>query len=121
MSEEKRERPYPLRSLHEFLFELDREWDKFRTGSLVGAVASLILLVFFLYRFFTIQPRLRNIMDFLFMALIIVMLVYNIITQISQHHFFKRWERRIGLLIMLERQLMEEKLGREEEENATEG
>lgn len=34
MSEEKekQETRYPLRSLHDFLYELDKEWDRFRTG-----------------------------------------------------------------------------------------
>jgi len=120
VGEEKKERPYPLRSLHEFLLELDREWDKFRTGSLVGASASLIVVIFLLIRFFTTPPRLRNIIDLVFMALVIAMLIYSIITQISQHNFFRKWERRIGLLIMLEQRLMEEKLGGEGKENLEE-
>jgi len=45
MGEEKNEKPYPFRSLHDFLSELDREWGKFRNGSLFGLISSGFLFV----------------------------------------------------------------------------
>ena len=35
-NEKKEESKYPVRSLHDFLEELNKEWDRFRTGSLIG-------------------------------------------------------------------------------------
>ena len=45
MSEEK---PYPVRTIHDFLSELDRDWGRFRTGSLIGFLASAFLVFFIL-------------------------------------------------------------------------
>ena len=42
-SDEKKQ--YPVTSLHDFLFELDKEWSKFRNGSIIGLVSSGILFI----------------------------------------------------------------------------
>ena len=57
MSEEKenQEIRYPLRSLHDFLSELDKEWDRFRTGSLIGLIVSGALLMFSTFRLLSLS------------------------------------------------------------------
>ena len=40
MVEERTEKIYPVKSLHDFLFELDKEWGKFRNGTLIGLISS---------------------------------------------------------------------------------
>jgi len=109
MAEEKPERPYPVRSLHEFLAELNKEWDKFRTGSLVGMVTSGALLVFIVLRFLG-AIRHRDVGDVVFFLFIAALLVYSIFALLAQYRFFKRWERRVGLLLHLEEELIGEKL-----------
>ena len=44
------DKQYPVKSLHDFLFELDKEWTKFRNGTLISLVSSgfLFLLVVWL-------------------------------------------------------------------------
>lgn len=108
MGEEKPERPYPLRTIHDFLSELDREWDKFRVGSLIGMVASGVLLVFLLPRVFRAM-RPWKVFDLAFMVLATAFLIYSIYALLAQYRFFKRWERRVWLLIHLEEELMGEK------------
>ena len=105
-------RAYPVRSLHDFLSELDAEWNKFRTGSLVGFVVSCVLLVFSSLVMLGALAEGR-VLEFLFMIVIVVFLVYTVFALYAQHRFFRRWERRIGLLLHLEESLIREKLGEE--------
>ena len=105
----KKESKYPLRSLHDFLYELNNEWDRFRTGSLIGVLVSGALLIFSFIRILS-AVRNRALFDFIFMALIIGALVYTISALYAQHQFFKKWERRIGLLLHMEEKILSEEL-----------
>ena len=109
---EKQETRYPLRSLHDFLSELDKEWDRFRTGSLVGVIVSGALLLFSLARLIT-ALRNRAVFDLIFMIAVIAALVYTVSALLAQHSFFKRWERRIGNLLHLEEKIINEELEKE--------
>lgn len=111
MTEEKPERPYPIRSLHDFLSELNKEWDKFRLGSLIGMITSGVLLIFFISRLLLMAIRQRAVTDFIFLIIIVALLIYSIYALFAQYRFFKRWERRVGLLLHLEEELLGEKLG----------
>lgn len=116
MSEEKqREKTYPVRTLHDFLTEIYREWDKFRTGSLIGMIGSAAL-IFFILSFMLHALRQRNIFWFAFFLVVIFLLAYTIYSLYAQHQFFKKWERRIGLLLHLEEKLISEKLEEKVEE-----
>ena len=114
--EEKEERPYPLRTLHDFLSELDREWTKFRTGTLISIIASGILLVFYVPRLLLIAirrprpPLIDIVVDIMLLVLVVAFLVYSIYAMTTQYRFFSKWERRIGLLLHLEEKLIGEKL-----------
>jgi hypothetical protein len=112
MSKEETETTYPVKSLHDFLSELDEEWNKFRTGSLIGFIVSCALLVF---SFLSLLGALAQgrVWEFVFMIIITVFLVYTGYALWAQHQFFRRWERRIGLLLHLEESLIKEKLGEE--------
>ncbi len=110
MSERKHEKTYPVRTLHDFLSELDKEWSKFRTGSLVSMIASGVLLVFFVSRFLLFALKRLDIMDTIFLVFVAIFLIYSIYALIGQYRFFNKWERRMGLLLHLEEELMSEKL-----------
>ena len=112
MSDVESDRTYQVKSLHDFLSELDKEWNKFRTGSLVGLIVSCILLVFSALSLLGALAEGR-ILEFIFMIIIAVFLSYTILALYAQHGFFKRWERRIGLLLHLEEDLLKEKLDRD--------
>ncbi len=116
MTEEEPERPYLVRSLHDFLSELDKEWVKFRTGSLIGMIASGVLLLFFVPRLLVAIRRPRwNFVDITFLLFITAFLIYSIYALFAQYQFFNRWERRVGLLLHLEEELISKKL---EEKNS---
>jgi len=105
---------YPLRSLHGFLGELDREWDRFRTASLIGMITSGTLLFFLIIRSWSLLLRIRRfgligvIDEFAFLFLVAAFVIYEIFLLLRQYRFFKKWERRVGLLLHLEERLMGE-------------
>jgi len=112
MAKEKTDDAYPVRSLHDFLFELDREWNKFRNGSLIALISSAIMFVFVIFLILVIRhlPR-PTFGDLIFLLVAGVLLGYSIYSTYAQYRFFNRWERRIGLLMHLEDELIAEKLG----------
>lgn len=117
MSKEEREEQYPLKSLHDFLVEIDAEWDKFKTVSLIGIGTSVVLLILIGYRFIGLLMGMRRLGlrlfavldDIIFLVFVLVFVIYEIHLLYRQYKFFGRWERRMGLLIHLEERLMEGK------------
>jgi hypothetical protein len=110
MGEEKTEKPYPVKSLHDFLFELDREWSKFRNGTLLGLISSGFLFVVVLWLMLIIRRLDLGLSAFLFLVVAGVFLGYSIYAMYSQYRFFNKWERRIGLLLHLEEEILAGKL-----------
>ena len=108
VDEGRREPSLPLRTLHDFLFEIDSEWNKFRTGSLVSILTSLLLFLIFFPRFFMVTLRRGGPFDKLFALAIIVALLYNMYLSYGQHRFYQRWEKRLGLLLHLEKEILGE-------------
>ena len=106
------EASYPLRSLHDFLTALDKEWDRFRTTAVVGIITTGILLVFVIYRILVLLVALRRqgmipaLDDIVFFLFVGVFAAYEISLLVRQHRFFQRWERRIGALLYLEETIM---------------
>jgi len=111
MVEEKTEKLYPVKSLHDFLFELDKEWSKFRNGTLIGLISSGVLFVIVLWLILIIR-RLpgAGLIDFIFLVVAGIFLGYSIYAMYAQYRFFNKWERRIGLLLHLEEQILAGKL-----------
>jgi hypothetical protein len=110
MAEEKTEKLYPVKSLHEFLFELDKEWSKFRNGTLIGLISSSFLFIVVLWLILTVRRLDLGLGAFLFLIVAVVFLGYSIYAMYSQYRFFNKWERRIGLLLHLEEEILAGKL-----------
>lgn len=108
VDEEREERRLPLRTLHDFLFEIEREWGKFRTGSMLSIVSSLLIFLVFLPRFFLVTLRRGGPFDKMFAVAIIAALLYNMYLAYGQHRFYSRWEKRLGLLLHLEEEILRE-------------
>jgi hypothetical protein len=111
MAEEKNDKIYPIKSLHDFLFELDKEWSKFRNGSLITLISSSLMLLIVLWLIIVIR-RVRGAapVEFIFLFAVIVFLGYSIYSMYKQYRFFNKWERRIGLLLHLEEEMLQGKL-----------
>jgi len=121
MSEKEDSKSYPLKSLHDFLLEIDKEWDRFRTASLIGIVTSGVLLFFLIVRLLGVLAKIRRsgligvLDEFVFLILVAAFVIYEITLLYGQYRFFKRWNRRLALLLHLEEKLMEEKMAKPEE------
>ena len=104
------EKIYPVKSLHDFLFELDKEWTKFRNGTLIGLLSSGILFIIVVGLLLRTRHLGLGLVDFVVLIFAGVFLGYSIYAMYSQFRFFNRWERRVGLLLHMEEQMMSEKL-----------
>jgi hypothetical protein len=98
----------PLRGIHDFLFEIDSEWGSFRTGSLLSMVSITLLFIIFMPRYFLVTLRQGGPMDKLFAVAIAGLLIYSAYTSWKQHKFYQKWEKRLGLLLHLEKELLGE-------------
>ncbi len=113
MGKEEREEHYPLKMLHTFLLELDMEWERFRMASLIGIIISVALLILLAPRLIVVILRVRNIGlfqvlgDLAFLIMVCALILYEISLLFREYKFFKKWERRMGLLLHLEEKLLE--------------
>ncbi len=103
---EKGEVRRPVKTLHEFLFEISQAWDGFRTGTLVNLMVSLALSVLLLPRFLNYLPRRGEFIDTLITGGVIFGLWYNAYVNWRQHGFYKRWEKKLGQLMQTEEELL---------------
>ena len=110
MGEEKADKLYPVKSLHDFLFELDLEWSKFRNGTLMGLISSGFMFVVVIWLILIARRSDLGIGVVLFLAAASVFLAYSVYAMYSQYKFFNKWERRIGLLLHLEEEILAGKL-----------
>jgi len=110
MSNKKNDEVYPVKSLHDFLYELDREWSKFRNGTLISLISSGFLFLVVIWVILRIRHLGLGPVDFVLLLFVSVFLGYSIYAMYSQYRFFNRWERRIGLLLHMEEELLSEKL-----------
>lgn len=108
--EEAEDKLYPVRSLHDFMFELNREWTKFRNGTLIGLVSSGVLLVVVVSLILRTRRLGLGLVDFVLLLVVGALLGYSIYAMFSQYRFFSRWERRVGLLLHMEEQILSEKM-----------
>ena len=110
MSHEKDDKVYPVKSLHDFLSELEREWSTFRNGTLISLVSSGFLFILVLWLILRVRLFGLGLLDFIFLVIAGVFLGYSVYAMIMQYRFFNRWERRIGLLLHLEEEVIAKKL-----------
>ena len=108
--ESNEEKVYPVKSLHDFLFELDKEWTKFRNGTVIGLVSSGILFIIVVGLLLRTRHFGLGLIDFVVLIIAGVFLGYSIYAMYSQFRFFNKWERRVGLLFHMEDEMLKEKL-----------
>ena len=104
------EKVYPVKSLHDFLSELDKEWIKFRNGTLIGLASSGILFIVVVWLILRTRHFALGIIGFVLSIIAAIILAYSIYAMYAQYRFLSRWERRIGLLLHMEEEMLSEKL-----------
>jgi hypothetical protein len=108
--ESDQEKIYPVKTLHDFLFELDKEWTKFRNGTLIGLASSGILFLLVVWLLLRTRHFGLGLIDFVLLIFAGIFLGYSIYALYSQYRFFNRWERRVGLLMHMEDEILTQKL-----------
>ncbi len=106
MSEEKPEQMYPVKTLHEFLSELNREWRRFKTGALVSLTILSTLLVVFVLLFFRALRHDADIIVYVFPVILAAFVIYSLRIMVIQYRFFRKWGHRMDQLVILEEKLM---------------
>ncbi|MCW4024718.1 MAG: hypothetical protein NWF01_06755 [Candidatus Bathyarchaeota archaeon] len=101
---------YPVKTLHDFLFELDREWSKFRNGALIGLISSGILFLSVIWLILRVRHIELGLVGFFLLIIAAAFLGYCLYAMYAQYRFYSRWERRVGLLVKTEQDLLSEKL-----------
>jgi cobalamin biosynthesis protein CobD/CbiB len=116
MSEEKREKIYPVKALHDFLSELNREWRRFKRGTLISLFILSTLLVTFVLLFFRALRQGVDIVVYVFPVVLAIFLIYSIHIMLAQYRFFRKWGHRMDQLVSLEEKLMSGKLAAESDQ-----
>ena len=121
-NKEDEEESRPLKSIHDFLLEIDEEWSKFQRVAVIGIATSALLLFFLALRFLSVLRRIRlfgfleEFDEFFFYILVGFFVIYEIALLLRQYKFFGKWERRIGLLLHLEDKILKDAKGTNEEQ-----
>ena len=100
------EQHLPIRTLHDFLVEINDEWSGFRMTNLLNILIILVLFIMFIPRYFLITLRTPGPVDTLIAFGIIVALICCIYLTFRQYRFYQKWERRMGLLLHIEEKLL---------------
>jgi uncharacterized membrane protein YjjP (DUF1212 family) len=114
MSEKEPEKIYPVKTLHEFLSELKKDWRRFKRGTLISLFILSMLLAAFVPLFFRAIRQEWDIFAYIFLIGLAAFLIYSIRIMLVQYRFFRKWGHRMEQLVSLEEKLMSEKLGENE-------
>ena len=117
--ESQEDKQYPVRSLHDFLFELDKEWTKFRNGTLIGLASSAVLFLVVLFLILRDRHYGLGWIGFVLLVIAAVILAYSVYAMVAQYRFLNKWERRIGLLLHMEEEMLSEKLEESKDQTKT--
>ncbi len=110
MSEKESEAVYPVKSLHDFLSEINKEWRRFKRGSLVSLVFLSIMLATFVPLFIRGIRYEWDLLAYFFLIGLAAFLVYSIRIMVIQYRFFRKWGHRMEQIVSLEEKLMTEKM-----------
>ncbi len=108
MTDKENEEVYPLRTMHEFLYQVEHETNRFKRGAVISILLSAIMLVAVVFVTYATMSRGVVASGVILMAVLAGVLVYSIYLMSFQYRFFKRWEKRMDRLNALEQKLMPE-------------
>ncbi len=110
MAENEAENGYPVRTTHEFLAEINKEWRNFKRGAVLSILTSCVVLVAFVAVFIRTAMNGLEVSDVILELALAGFVIYTIYLMSSQYRFFKRWEKRKTRIFSFEDDLMREKL-----------
>ena len=107
MSEKENEKAYPVKTTHEFLGEMNREWARFKRGAIFGAIVSGFLLVGFVLGYWRLTKNIGvEVSDLVLVSLLVAFLAYTIYLMAVQYRFFRKWENRMKRVYGFEEKLL---------------
>lgn len=102
---------YPVKTLHQFLSELDKEWGRFKRGALISIfISSMLVIALVSVSIRAFRTGLVEVTDAFFALILLAFLAYSIRLMVGQFRFFRKWEKRMTRLVNLEEKLMLEKM-----------
>jgi hypothetical protein len=110
MSEQTTEKIYPVKTLHEFLSETNREWRRFKRGTMMSLFVLSLLLTALVPLVARAVLRGLDVLDVVFLGSLAVFLIYDIYIMAAQYRFFKKWGHRMEQLTCLEEKILTEQL-----------
>ncbi len=102
------EEVYPVRTMHEFLYQVEKETNRFKRGAVISILISALMLVVLIAVAYITMQRAFAPSGIILLAVLAGVLFYSIYLMTFQYRFFRRWENRLNRLNMLEEQLMAE-------------
>ncbi len=108
MTQEETDKPRPIKTIHEFISEINREWGRLKRGAVISIIISSILLVAFGFLFAATLQRGFVASGIILLLLLAGLLVYCIYLMVLQLRFFRKWENRMTKLFTLEERLLQE-------------
>ena len=110
---ERTEDHYPVKSVHDFLLEVQGELGRLRIASLAGMAAWLVVSLVLIHLAMDLiewgEPFPRIAIDVVLLALAALSVAYSAYVLYRQNRFFRRWGRRFELLQGVEEKLLGEK------------
>ena len=121
LGNQSQETEYPIRSLHDFLLDVENELKKFRSVSILGIIASIFILldlgrfIFVLLHVSGRIPRMPPnypggptlLFDLALTILALACLLYSLYALVGQNAFLRRWGERFEEVRALEQKLLE--------------
>jgi hypothetical protein len=106
MMTEKDQEMYPVRTMHEFLYQVEHETNRFKRGAVISILISALMLVLMTVVSIELIPRGFAVSGIILLAVLAGFLVYSIYLMSFQYRFFRKWEKRLNKLNQLEEKLM---------------
>jgi O-antigen/teichoic acid export membrane protein len=106
MTEKEIQEMYPVRTMHEFLDQIERETNRFKRGAVVSILISGFMLVLMVFVVYAMIPRGFSASGIILLGVLAALLVYSIYLMGFQYRFFRSWEKRLNRLNAIEEELM---------------
>jgi Flp pilus assembly protein TadB len=108
MNKKEQEQTYPLRTIHEFLYQVEKETNRFKRGAIISIMVSALMLAVLVFVAYITVLRSFVPSGIILLAVLAGVLVYSIYLMTFQYRFFRKWENRLNRLSMLEEKMMPE-------------
>ncbi|HSV50192.1 MAG TPA: hypothetical protein VLH35_07730 [Candidatus Acidoferrales bacterium] len=106
MTQKDTDEVYPVRTMHEFLYQVEHETNRFKRGAIISILISVLMLVLLVFVAIETMGRGFVASGIILEIVLVGFLVYSIYLMSFQYRFFHKWEKRLNRLNQLEEKLM---------------